>query len=65
MVPLRAYSGISESLEVALHVYSSRDCSTMRLHVVKQPRSVVVEPEPHEEDLTVNGVREERDAYWT
>lgn len=33
MVPLRAYSGISESLEVALHVYSSRDCSTMRLHI--------------------------------
>ena len=33
MVPLRAYSGISESLEVALQVYSSSDCSTIRLHV--------------------------------
>ena len=33
MVPLRAYTGISESEELALQVYNSSDCSTMRLHV--------------------------------
>ena len=34
MVPLRAYTGISESGELALQVYSSSDCSTMRLRMV-------------------------------
>ena len=40
MVPLRAYSGISESLEVALHVYSSRDCSTIRLNALNKGQDV-------------------------